>query len=192
MILLLAACVPIGAGPPPTPLPRGQNAELGVGLLGGVTANPYEQAPHEQAWAVGTTLYLRAELEEGWGILGRADLGLPYGASGGLGVRYGFVRTDGAYQGVQLDLGFFYAGLSIPAAFRVHPKAWVWTKPGVIAGSLIQATLPIGFTYDLSRSLALTGDLQVVVPIAGTDPFDRFNRRQATGGTASLSLATRF
>lgn len=138
---------------------------------------------------VGGLVGLRFELPDGWGFVVRADLSTSYTLSTGVGVRYGFIRTDGAYVGLEVTAGFLFAGLSVPAAFRLHDRVWVWTRPGVVGGQqAVQGVLPGGVSVEIGRKFALGAEVQVVTPSLA----ERFNRRQASGVTAGASFAIRF
>ncbi len=190
MILLLAGCAPLITGAVPTPLPAGQQGEVGVTGHGGhVPVHVRDGLDVRQAYpTLGGTLYARAEFEDGVGIGTRIDLGPTQYLAAGAWVRIALHRRSNSYVGVQVEGGWAYAELSIPAAFRVGRKVWFWVRPGARGALVPMGLLPVGMSFRLGETFSLHTEVVAMTPVL-MDGWAQVNPIGLTGG---LGVSTHF
>jgi hypothetical protein len=123
--LVLLGCAPVIGVPSSRPIEAGGSE---VGLGGGATS--------DSRWGSHPSghLYFR-KASEARPIEFGGSVNF-YGESLGAGffTRFNVVNPDSVISwGVQLDLGFIYAGLSVPFAFQLSDSAWLTVQPKVAA-----------------------------------------------------------
>ncbi|MEZ4321007.1 MAG: hypothetical protein R3F61_26245 [Myxococcota bacterium] len=190
MILLLAACAPLISGASPVPLATGQHGEVGVAAHAGhVPVHLKDGRDRRQEYpTVGASTYARFELDNGVGLGGRLDIGpTQYLAAGGW-IRLALLRRSASYVGVQLEGGWAYGELSLPAAFQAGRRMWLWTRPGARVSLVPMGLLPVGLTVDLGKTFAINAEAMVMTPIF----IDGWRRVNPVGVTGAVGVSSRF
>lgn len=123
--LLLVGCAPPATFRPAPPLLEDRAVELGAGGAA-ISPRPYVQEPWRgagQIWAAGP-------------ISGVFDLGAVVafdldGFAAGGSLRAHLVTHDRFALAVDLELGWAWAALAFPVAFRLFDESWVYVAPRV-------------------------------------------------------------
>ena len=191
LALLHTACAPLGVGPPPTPLGASTPLEIGVALTGSGVL------PASDGLGCEALLGCDGASAQGWArralLDGRAELGVVAFAGntsffgGGAYGRLWTLDDERFRLGVELQLGFFWAAVALPAAVRVAPNLWLWTSPSGGARYFSVLRLPVGATWTPRESLAVSAELGV-----GWDPWQSFMPPETATLQGSLSVAYRW
>jgi len=177
VFLVLCACVPMSANPPPTPMPEQAMGEVGFGVNRGmlfdsdgvITDRKVDFFPNVPPMAnlrvavrVPTSLFgtTRFGLDKHHEVGLVGSLGNPELLSAGGYLRYSIVRDDGVSVGLQLDGGLLWAGASLPLAYRITGSFWLTTMPGMraSAGHLV-AHLPVGMGWQLNDAFRIDAEV---------------------------------
>lgn len=82
----------------------------------------------------------------------------PSGIGGGLLTRFHLVEAERFRFGTDVDVGFLWAGVSLPLAARVAPDLWVYTAPTVQVSNIQFARFPLGLGFGATESMWLHGE----------------------------------
>ena len=176
VLLVLCACVPMSANPPPTPMPQQAMRELGVGVNRGmlfdsdgvITDRVFPEfgldlPPLANLYGsvrIPTSLWSRRpgrDKHDEVGLIG--NLGTTVLSGGGY-VRRSIVRDDGVSIGLQLDGGWLWVGASLPLAYRLTDSFWLTTMPGMRGGAgLLVADLPVGMGWQLNDAFRIDAEV---------------------------------
>ena len=199
---VLWACAPMSRNPPPTPMPEAASGEFAVGINGGATVDSYwrcedaqcEEGHEEQYTAPLGNLQGSARIAAGSDKHNEAGLLFQLGyismLSGGGYYRHSLVHNDTISFGMQVDLGWLWAGYRLPVAYRVSDSFWLTTMPGVQAGFDFSmapsrmAVLPVGFSWQFNKKARFDTEIGTHLVIDG-DLYD-----YAAYGSMGISIAS--
>jgi hypothetical protein len=140
-----------------------------VGLaLSNVEARPYVVEPTQRVgqgwWSV--------PLNEHWALTALAAFDAS-SVLGGAGLRMSVARTRRVALAVELEVGLFYAGLSVPAALGLWPGSALYCSPRLGNwGPDITAFVPCGLTVAVVDGFSIRAEGQV-----SWAEFQYYNRR---------------
>ncbi len=157
-LVVTAACAPLSSFRPASGIGRGRDVEVGAGatLVG---TRPYVDEPVRaggQAWAsteVGSNVGLT--------LIGSFDddaLGV------GVAARVLLERNGGLAWGVEGELGYGWAALSVPLALRMWGESWAYAAPrfGTWGIGPVLA-LPVGASFHAGEAVFLRVEGQAAV-----------------------------
>ena len=169
VFLVLCACAPMSANPPPTPIPEQAMGELGFGVNRGMLFDSDGVITDRTELTLPPVANLRVSARLPTSLFGLdkhnevglvGSLGTPAGLSAGGYFRHSIVRDDGVSVGLQLDGGWLWAGASLPLAYRITGSFWLTTMPGMraSAGHLV-AHLPVGMGWQLNDAFRIDAEV---------------------------------
>jgi len=178
------ACAPPSTLPAPVPLGKANGVELG----GGIAASGafIEDCRTTESVELGSELVGEPSCERTlvvfpdaahWGVLPLNDqwavgwqlgggLGTPRIAGGAM-ARLDLAKSERHLVGPQLELGFAWAALGIPASMQVKDKVWLYTHPSVGLRMSGMARAPIGLALDVGKRMRLDMEAGVTIPVSG-------------------------
>ncbi|MBX2798870.1 MAG: hypothetical protein KTR31_14435 [Myxococcales bacterium] len=144
----LWACGPATFGPPPTPMADGNQHELGV------TTTWLESIGEQESCVVASGVVCRGPSLAAWYRFqtGRADIGVSlFGGNFNVGVgmqfRARFIDEPRVFWALQLDAGFLYGAVGLPAGIAISDEVWLYVSPQVRAQLLAPFRLGAGVTW---------------------------------------------
>ena len=166
VLVVVAGCAPVGAWRPASGVPAGAGAELGAGVVA--------QSPRpwvDEAWSGSGEMWgtgrvsSRVTLSTIVAVDGR-------GAAGGIALRWIAIEGDRAAVGIEVQLGWLWAAIAVPASVRMFGESWVYAAPRVgTFGARVAPALPVGVSLGLPSDTALRLEGQVSFP--AFDPIER-------------------
>ena len=172
------ACAPPGSLRPASAIPAHRSGEVGFGEVL-VSPRTYVDEPWgqaAQAWAT-----------HSMGELVRISVVTAFDAeafAGGLTLAVLPLQTDRLAAGLELELGYAWAGLSFPLAARTVGPAWVYASPRLGTwGDDLTPAVPFGLDLHLADAVSARAEMQ----LSWAD-FEPNNRRFHYG----LALAYQF
>jgi len=196
---VLWACAPMSSNPPPTPMPEAAKYEFGFGANGGarvdsemrckvesVSDDGYPQCDEfykdHRVTPVGNLqgsvrIAAGSDLPNEGGLL--FQIGFPPLLSAGGYYRHSLVRNDTISVGWQVELGLFWAGTSLPVAYRVSDSFWLTTMPGLHASfdytnlhDSQVAHVPIGLSWQFNDIARLDTEIGTNLEEGNEDSYD--------------------
>jgi hypothetical protein len=174
-VILFTGCAPLASFRPASGLMPGRKLEVGGGavLLG---SRPYVEEPSRgagQVWATGD-----ASRSVSLTLLGAFDAEAV--ALGGA-LRLNALETDRLAAGVEVELGYAWAGISLPFAVRAVDETWLYSAPRVGSwGMDFLLSAPVGVSVRVVDGLMLRAEGQ-----ASWQGARHFNRRMHLGAAAA-------
>ena len=174
LLAALGACSPIANLRPASGLMPGKKLEVGAGAAA-VSPRPYVTEDWQaagQVWATGNTSSLIT-----LSAIGAFDSDAL--AAGGA-LRVNLVRDSRLAFGVEGELGYAWAALSLPVAVRLFDESWVYSAPrlGTWSSDPIFG-VPLGLSLRIYEGFSLRAEGQV-----SWQNFQYFNRRMHYAGAA--------
>lgn len=170
----VGGCSPIANLRPASGLMPGKKLEVGAGAAA-LGPRPFVAEDWEstgQVWVSGNTsssITLSA--------IGAFDTDAF--AAGGA-VRLNIVREELVAFGVEGELGYAWAALSLPVALRLFDESWIYSAPRLGTWSTDGIfSVPLGVSLRIYEGFALRGEAQV-----SWQNFQSFNRRVHLAGAA--------
>lgn len=172
------ACAPPGSLRPASALPPNRTDEIGFGEVM-VSPRPYVDEPWGQAAQAWATHAL--------GELVRVSLITAFDSetfAGGVALAVLPLQTDRAAAGLEVELGYAWAGFSLPVAARALGPAWVYASPRLGSwGDKLSPAVPFGLDLHVADAVSARAEMQ----LSWAD-FEPNNRRFHYG----LALAYQF
>jgi hypothetical protein len=164
---LALACAPSQSFRPASLSGNANDRELGL-AFSSVEPRPYVAEPTQrigQGWWT-------TQLGERWSLsaVGAFDTS---SVLGGAALRWSVARSRHVALAMELELGLFYAGFSVPASLGLWPGGALYCSPRLGNwGPDLTPFLPCGLSVDVSRGLSLRAEGQV-----SWAEFQYYNRR---------------
>jgi hypothetical protein len=172
--LQLARCSPVATFRPASGLMPGRRVEVGVGAAV-VSPRPFVEEPARATGQVWVTTDAADDVSV-TAVSAFDSNALAFGGA----LRWRYVRTDRVAGGLEGELGYAWAALSVPLALRAVEETWLYTSPRVGTwGTDLIGGLPAGVSVHIIDGFMLRGEVQV-----SWQDFQRFNRR-THGGIAA-------
>jgi hypothetical protein len=172
------ACSPIANLRPASGLMPGKKLEVGAGAAA-LSPRPFVSEDWEyagQAWLSGNTSSLVT-----LSAIGAFDADAV--ALGGA-LRLNVLCAHRAALGIEGELGYAWAGLSLPAALRLFDESWVYTAPRIGTWSSDPIFgVPLGLSLRVYDGFAIRGEAQV-----SWQDFKSFNRRTQWAGALAYQF----
>ncbi len=191
---ILWACAPMMSAPPSPPMPPLTKSESGHGGLGGVVLDqdPFPMPIGGYQYWLRKPIGLEKRNEMGT----VAQLGWP-GLGGGGYYRHALVKTEKAYLGAQVSVGFIWAEVALPAAIKMGEKVWLTTKPSIKAQYLGDIHMPIGLSWEVGERSRLDTELGIHVITTKPDEslpnvVESFQKLNNVGGYIGIGYARQF
>jgi hypothetical protein len=178
LVLLIAGCAPVAGFRPASGAMPGRTLELGAGAAA-VSPRPYV----DETWQGAGQLWLTLDRSELLALSGIAAFDDDAVALGGA-ARLGLVRHDRFAGGVEGELGFAWAALSLPLAVRAFEQNWIYSAPRLGTWSTDALIgLPLGASVHVYDGLILRAEAQV-----SWQDFKYYNRRTTLGAGAAYQF----
>jgi hypothetical protein len=169
-----SACGPLASFRPPSALEGPPVAEVGAGIAA-VGPRPYVE---ESTQATGQ---LWASLEaEPWLTLSTLAAFDDEAALGGVTVLAKPLRADRFVAGVEVEAGFAWGAVALPASVRLFDRTWLYTAPRFHNWA---DEISFGVPFGLSAGLLQSFDLRLEGQISWAE-LVYYNRRIHFGGAA--------
>ncbi len=166
-LLLLAGCAPPAALRPVPGLAEGRAAELGAGAVA-QSPRPYVTEP----WRVSAQMWGSGELDRRLELSTVVTLD-DQGAAAGVALRWVAVDTDRAALGVELQLGWAWIAVALPASVRLFGESRLYVAPRLgTFGARWTPALPLGLSLGLPGATFFRAEGQASWP-----GFDAAGRR---------------
>ncbi len=165
--LALIGCAPVASLRPASGLMPGRSVEVG---LGGAATSPRPFV--EEEWHGVGQVWMLTDLSPELTLSAIGVFDTDAAALGGA-LRWNALRTSRFAGGVEAELGYAWAALSLPGAVRLFDQTWVYTAPrlGTWSTDAIFG-LPGGVSARVYDGFVLRAEAQV-----SWQDFQRFNRR---------------
>jgi hypothetical protein len=167
MVVILSGCSPIASLRPASGLMPGKQLEVGAGVAA-LSPRPFVSEDWEsagQVWASGNTSSLVT-----LSAIGAFDADA-FAVGGAL--RINVAQEDRFAFGVEGELGYAWAALSLPLALRLFDQSWLYSAPRLGTWSTDPIFgVPLGLSLRVYEGFAIRGEAQL-----SWQNFQYFNRR---------------
>jgi hypothetical protein len=147
LFLLSSSCGPVVGFRPASALVQGASTEIGGGAVA-LMPRPYVDEPTQgagQAWATHRLApWLKLSLVTAFALAGGlAAMAVPF-------------RYDRFVGGMELELGYAWAGASLPIATRIFKGVWLYSGPRLAnLGDKLTPSAPLGLSLPLHGGFEL-------------------------------------
>jgi len=140
------ACAPMMSAPPAPPIPPPTTGETGHGIWGGANL----RGDHVPDGMGGYQYWKRAPNGDGSRVESGMlfGLGFPSTITAGGYSRFGIIKGERGYLGVQGAAGFIWLNASIPAAVKVSDTTWLTTQPSYSHSAIRAIRVPVGMSWE--------------------------------------------
>lgn len=161
--IMFSACAPAAMMNPPLPMMEGHKNMLGGFVTGGYP-NYFEAnmpvSPNAQLW------YIRS-ITPKLNVQVSTFMGLSSLIGAGVGLQYTFLEQSKFRMGLELQGGYAYGRLSLPAAVALKPSLWLYTAPAAQFAATGFMRVPLGLAWQNGPSTLYFE--------SGADFFSSFN-----------------
>lgn len=172
--IAVSGCSPIANLRPASGLMPGKRLEVGAGAAA-LSPRPFVNEDWEsagQVWVSGNTSSLIT-----LSAIGAFDTDA-FAAGGAL--RVNVLRESRFAFGVEGELGYAWAALSLPVALRLFDESWLYSAPRLGTWSTDPIfSVPLGLSLRIYEGFAIRGEAQI-----SWQNFQSFNRRTHFAGAA--------
>lgn len=170
-LFMLCGCAPMMSVPPSTPMPTGQNKEIGMSLNGGAgfqdsPLHDLAHLPPRSSTALNLQFHRRHRLSH------QAEAGA-IGSIGSTIAVGGYYRGKGFSNDTftvapQVELGLVWVGLRLPMAVKLDDQFQMTTQPGLVVGPSSALTLPLGFSRSIRNGWRIDSEVGVLYYVTGS------------------------
>jgi len=192
------ACAPPSTLPAPVPMAKGDPMQLGGGAVVSLVQGEDCRVPDNAAFDTGLyyvpecsptvepladlTHWGTVALTDQWMVGWQAGVGVATpGLVGGAMGRYDFTKNKRMLIGPQLELGFAWGAIGLPASFQVGDKLWLYTHPSVGYRMNGLGRVPVGMALPIGDRLRLDLEAGYAIPYM-QGAYTRYD--SLTGGRA--------